>query len=124
MAIIVVYDEEWDYGLLLKRLLEASGHDVTIHADQEEIMEWIIHNTADLVIINSPRESERVIDLAHRLTVNNDDLKLMAISNHFLAHTGQSDFHDILVQPLDLGTIQYGIDRVLSGATSTAIQLK
>ncbi len=113
MAIILVFDEDLDYGLLLKRLLEGSGHSVVTLSNRNEALEWTVSNDPDLVIVNSPRAFGGATDLAHLLIENNTDLRVMIVSNHTVFHARKSEFLDVLLQPLSLGTIEGRVESLL-----------
>jgi len=114
MAIILVFDEQPDYGLLLKRLLEGSGHTVVTLANRNEALEWTASNDPDLVIVNSSRAFGGATDLAHLLIENNTDLRVMIVSNHAVVHNYKTEFLDVLLQPLDLGTIEGRVESLLA----------
>ncbi len=58
MACILVFDDEADYGVLLRRLLERSGHTVAMFSDRTSVQEWALSNHPDLVIVNSTGHSK------------------------------------------------------------------
>ena len=105
MAFILIFDEEVDYGLLLKRLLESSGNTVVAFSERSKTREWMNSNFPDLVIVNSSRPCAGSEDFAQCLQGDSTDSSILIISRNGFERADNKPKADVSVAPLGIGDL-------------------
>ncbi len=99
--------------MLLKRLLERNGHDVTACANSADLLVRAATSKPDLVILTTSfRVSAR---LAAELKAHNTTVRVMTITDFFREDSHPALLDDFLIKPVDIEAIEKKVNALLDG---------
>ncbi|MFH0822681.1 MAG: response regulator [Pseudomonadota bacterium] len=114
MATILIMDEEADSRMLLKRVLELNGHQVTACRDPEEALAQATERPFDLAVLNIPTGSGRAAGLPAGLRASVDGLKVMTIADYGPHRDAPGVMEDdVLFRPVELEAIEAKVRELL-----------
>ena len=114
VAIILILDGDTDSRIMLKRLLELSGHSVIMCADEAEAVEAAGSRNPDLAVINMKTGFRWSRGVRGLLRAANGHMKIMTIADYVPEQISQPSMgDDFLVRPVDLETIETKVRELL-----------
>jgi len=116
VARIVVFDSVIDSSLLLKRLLEGAGHDVTLCSTRDGLLLTVNADTPDLLVARVRRSFREGASAAQLFREVKDRLKILVITDHFPDRLESSLGADVLIDPGDIDRIESKVTELLSAA--------
>jgi len=105
LATILVVDEVLDSRVLIKRLLERCGHDVTTCGDAKAAVQWISDNPMDLVVVDINPSDPSSARLARLLKGTNGRLKALGITNPGTEPPQQAQWDALVFKPIDIDVV-------------------
>lgn len=109
LATVLVFDEQIDSRLLLKRLLERSGHSVLSCSDPGTARKLTASCEVELVVVNlNPNHKELIADFKRTF-----GSKLLVIANYETGMAVPLLGDDFLVKPVDLDAIESKVRELL-----------
>lgn len=114
LAAILIMDEETDSRMLLKRLLELSGHDVAACRDSAQALAQAGTRQFDLAVLSIASGRSDVTSLSDQLKAYDSKLKVMTITDY--KSEKSSDIvpgDDFLFRPVELETIEAKVEELL-----------
>ena len=122
MARILVMDDDYEIRLVLRRMLEAAGHEVEEAVDGEEGLRYYRIKPADLVItdilmpggdgLSTIREIRREFPDARIIAMSGGD---MSADVGFLPRAEELGAVRTVAKPFDLAQMREAVDEVLKG---------
>lgn|GEM_PF-657759 len=114
VATILILDEETDSRMLLKRVLELSGHQVTACWDPGQALAQAASRPFDLAILNITTGWSSLTRLPGMLKAANSRLKVMTITDYRTEKASESvSGDDFLFRPVELETIEAKVRELL-----------
>lgn len=114
VATILILDEETDSRMLLKRVLELNGHQVTACSDAGQALAQAASRAFDLAILNITAGWSSLTRLPGLLRAADSKLKVMTIADHGAEKVSEGYPADaLLFRPVDLEVIEAKVRELL-----------
>jgi len=117
MAKILVLDDEKDACDLIERIL-SSAHDVTTFTQEQEAIDFTVHEPVDLAILDIKLKTMSGVDVLERLKQDNPDMKAIMLTGYPTVETARRSLtlgaHEYLVKPIDIDELEQKVKKVLT----------
>lgn len=113
MGTILVVDEELDSRVLIKRVLERCGHNVTTCVDAKGAVQWTSNNPVDLVVVDINPGDSSLARLAGLLKRIKGRLKALGITNPGAEPPRQAQWDALVFKPIDIDVVEHNVQQLL-----------
>lgn len=114
MATILIMDEEADSRMLLKRVLELNGHQVTECWDPGQALAQTASRAFDLAILSVETGWSSLTRLPDMLKAGNSKMKVITIGDYRTEKASESfPGDDFLCRPVELEVIEAKVKQLL-----------
>ncbi len=114
MAAILILDEETDSRMLLKRVMELNGHQVSACWNSGQALAELASRQFDLAILNITTGGSSLNRFSDMLRASNSRVKVMTIMDYRDPKTSESaPDGSFLIRPLELETIETKVRELL-----------
>lgn len=118
MALILVLDDVVDAGILLKRILERKGHEVTVFSEEEEALEYISGNSVDLAILDIKLKKMTGVEVLEEMKKISPELRVIMLTGYPTLETARESLkhgaNEYCVKPIDKEELESKVEEVLS----------
>ncbi len=119
MATILVLDEEADSRMLLKRVLQREGHQVSVCGRLTEALELVRSDDPALVVVNMRSGPRTSSFWPGRLKAENPRVLILTIMDHLQSGGDVTDTYDgYLTRPVELNAIEAKVRDLLQQSGS------
>lgn len=105
MAEIIVLDDVSDAGVLIKRILERKGHNVTAYTEEEDTLKHVREKPVDLAILDIKLKKMTGVEVLEEIKKINPDLKAIMLTGYPTLDTAKETQRlgavDYCVKPID-----------------------
>lgn len=119
MAKIIVLDDVSDAGVLVKRILERQGHEVTSFTEEEEALMYVEKNSVDLAILDIKLKKMTGVEVLGELRKSAPDLKVIMLTGYPTLETARESLKlgasEYCVKPIDKDELESKVADVLRG---------
>jgi len=115
---ILVVDDEQNTRVVLKKLLTSHGFDVAVAPDAAEALEWLSHQTCDVMLADYKMPGMDGFELARRASKAHPEVDIVIVTAHgtinMAVQAMKEGVHDYLTKPVDpdelLVTVQKAVE--------------
>ncbi|WP_432738629.1 response regulator [Maridesulfovibrio sp. FT414] len=118
MAHILVLDDVVDAGILLKRILERKGHEVSVFSEEEEALGYVRKNSVDLAILDIKLKKMTGVEVLEEVKKLSPQLKVIMLTGYPTLETARESLkhgaNEYCVKPIDKDELELKVEEVLS----------
>ncbi|MDK2954540.1 MAG: hypothetical protein PWQ57_36 [Desulfovibrionales bacterium] len=118
MAKIIVLDDVSDAGLLIKRILERKGHDVTPFTEEDETLAYARSNEVDLAILDIKLKRMTGVEVLEELRKTSPKVKVIMLTGYPTLETARESLKlgasEYCVKPIDKDELESKVAEVLA----------
>lgn len=118
MATIVVLDDVFDAGILIKRILERQGHQVWAFTEEEDAIRHIADHGADLAILDIKLKKMTGIDVVIEMKKSLPSLKTILLTGYPTLETAREalrlNVNEYCVKPIDKEELEAKVFQILN----------
>ncbi len=119
MAHILVLDDVVDAGILLKRILERKGHNVSVFSEEEEALKFVEKNNVDLAILDIKLKKMTGVEVLEEIKNISPEIKVIMLTGYPTLETARESLkhgaNEYCVKPIDKEELEAKVESVLSG---------
>ncbi len=119
MAHILVLDDVVDAGILLKRILERKGHNVSVFSEEEEALKFVGKNNVDLAILDIKLKKMTGVEVLEEIKGISPEIKVIMLTGYPTLETARESLkhgaNEYCVKPIDKEELEAKVESVLSG---------
>ncbi|MBC2713555.1 MAG: response regulator [Desulfosarcina sp.] len=117
MAKILVLDDVLDASILVKRILEKKGHDVSAFTEEEDALNHARSHEVDLAILDIKLKKMSGIEVLEELKKINPDIRAIMLTGYPTLETARESLNlgagEYCVKPIDKEELEEKVDDVL-----------
>lgn len=117
MAHILVLDDVVDAGILLKRILERKGHQVSVFSEEEEALNFIGKNNVDLAILDIKLKKMTGVEVLEEMKKISPQIKVIMLTGYPTLETARESLkhgaNEYCVKPIDKEELELKVAEVL-----------
>ena len=117
MAKVIVLDDVYDAVNLVKRVLEAAGHEVFGFTDEEDALSFIKNNHIDLAILDIKLKKRTGVEVLAEIKNIAPAVPALMLTGYPTVETTQESLRlgasEYCVKPIDNEVLEQTVDRVL-----------
>ncbi len=117
MASIIVLDDVMDAGILIKRILERKGHEVTAFTEEEEALEFAAKHSPALAILDIKLKKMTGVQVLEELRKVAPATKVVMLTGYPTIETARQcqrlGASDYCVKPIDKDELEEKVAKVL-----------
>jgi len=119
MARVLVLDDVFDAVNLVKRVLEAAGHEVVGFTDEDDALGFIKENQVDLAILDIKLKHRTGVDILAEIKKIAPAMRAIVLTAYPTVETTQASFKlgasEYCTKPIDNEMLEKTVARVLKG---------
>ncbi|CCO23161.1 response regulator [Maridesulfovibrio hydrothermalis] len=119
MAHILVLDDVVDAGILVKRILERKGHNVSVFSEEEEAIDLVAKKKVDLAILDIKLKKMTGVEVLEEMKKAAPDLKVIMLTGYPTLETARESLkhgaNEYCVKPIDKDELESKVEDVLTG---------
>ena len=120
MAEIMVLDDVIDAGILIKRILERKGHDVSVFTDEEEALNYAQNERPDLAILDIKLRKMTGVEVLAELKQRSQSTQVIMLTGYPTLETARESLklgaNEYCVKPIDKEELENKVQEVLDAA--------
>lgn len=118
MAEVIVLDDVSDAGVLIKRILERKGHNVTAHTEEEDALKYVRENPVDLAILDIKLKKMTGVEVLDEMKKIKPDIKVIMLTGYPTLETAKETQRlgavDYCVKPIDKDELEEKVAAALA----------
>ncbi|MBC8316648.1 MAG: response regulator [Desulfobulbaceae bacterium] len=118
MARIMVLDDVYDAGILIKRILERKDHEVHTFTEEEDAIDFIKSNTVDLVILDIKLKKMSGVEVLAEIKAVYPEIRVIMLTGYPTIETARQSLalgaQEYCVKPIDKEELEEKVAKVLS----------
>lgn len=119
MAKILVLDDVFDAGILIKKILQKQGHDVATFTEEEEALQYADNNQVDLAVLDIKLKKMSGLEVLEELKKISPRTKAIMLTGYPTIETARRSLTlgaaEYCVKPIDKSDLVEKVDQVLAG---------
>lgn len=119
MANIIVLDDVYDSGLLIKRILTRKGHVVTPFTEEEEALSYAEKHKPDLAILDIKLKKMTGVEVLEEIRKVSPDTRIIMLTGYPTLETARESVRlgasEYCVKPIDKDELESKVQGVLEG---------
>ena len=119
MAKIMVLDDVMDAVVLIKRILERKGHEVSTFTEEEDALNHAKSNNVDLAILDIKLKKMTGVEVLEELKNINEGIRVIMLTGYPTLETARESVNlgasEYCVKPIDKDELERKVDDVLNG---------
>ena len=124
MAKILVLDDVEDAAVLIKRIMEKDGHEVSLFTDEEAALEHARSCKVDLAILDIKLKKMSGLKVLGALKTTDPSIHAIMLTGYPTLETARESLdlgaEAYCVKPIDKEDLERQVEEILSGRTSTS----
>ena len=117
---ILVLDDVLDAGVMIKRILERKGHQVTVFTDEEEALAFVRSHPVDVAILDIRLKKMSGIDVLEELKAISPKTKVIMLTGYPTLETARQaqewGAFDYCIKPIDKDELEEKVASALAAA--------
>jgi len=117
MANIMVIDDVLDAGILIKKILERKGHNVSVFTEEEDAVEYVKNNKVDLAVLDIKLKKMSGVELLEELRKIDSKLKVIMLTGYPTMETAHESLKlgasEYLLKPIDIAELTEKTEQLL-----------
>ncbi|MBN2140563.1 MAG: response regulator [Desulfovibrionaceae bacterium] len=117
MAKVLVLDDVIDAGVLIKRILERKGHQVTVFSKEEEALAFAAENPVDLAILDIKLKKMTGVEVLDELKKSTPGIRAIMLTGYPTLETARESLRlgasEYCVKPIDKDELEAKVEEVL-----------
>ncbi|WP_319777667.1 response regulator [Maridesulfovibrio sp.] len=117
MAHILVLDDVVDAGILLKRILERKGHEVSVFSEEEEALAFLDGSGVELAILDIKLKKMTGVEVLEEMKKILPELKAIMLTGYPTLETARESLkhgaNEYCVKPIDKEELESKVSNVL-----------
>lgn len=118
MANIIVLDDVYDSGLLIKRILTRKGHTVMPFTEEEEALEYVSKYKPHLAILDIKLKKMTGVQVLEEIRKTSPDTRVIMLTGYPTLETARESVRlgasEYCVKPIDKDELETKVEGVLS----------
>lgn len=118
MSKIIVLDDVFDAGNLVRRILERQGHEVHAFTEEEEAIAFAAEDSPDLAILDIKLKKMTGVEVLEELKKNTPSIKVIMLTGYPTLETARESVRlgadEYCVKPIDKSELEAKVADVLS----------
>lgn len=118
MAEIMVLDDVIDAGILIKRILERKGHEVTVFTDEKEALDHILAKSPALAILDMKLQKMTGVEVLAELKKRSPRTRVIMLTGYPTLETARESrklgADEYCVKPIDKEELENNVEMVLT----------
>ena len=118
MAKILVLDDVFEAGMLIKKILQKAGHEVLTFTEEEEAIRYARDHLVDLAILDIKLKKMSGIEVLEELKENRPDLSVIMLTGYPTMETAHQALRlgakEYCVKPIDKEELEEKVGKVLA----------
>ncbi len=118
MAEIMVLDDVYDAGILIKKILEKKGHRVTTFTEEEEALAYGAKHQVDLAILDIKLKKMSGVEVLEELLKKSPQTKALMLTGYPTVETARQSLKlgagEYCVKPIDKDELEQKVELLLS----------
>lgn len=118
MAKILVLDDVFDAGIMVKKILEKEGHEVVSFTEEEEALQFSRNNQLDLAILDMKLKKMSGIQVLEELKKIKPHIRVMMLTGYPTLETARQSLEigamEYCIKPIDKDELTEKVSEVLS----------
>ncbi len=119
MARILVLDDVFDAGIMIKKILEKQGHEVTPFTEEEEALQYARDHQLDLAILDMKLKKMSGIEVLEELKKIKPLIRVMMLTGYPTLETARQSLEigaaEYCIKPIDKDELREKVSEVLGG---------
>lgn len=120
MARIIVLDDVSDAGVLIKRILERKGHEVTAFTEEEEALAYVKKKKPDLAVLDIKLKKMTGVEVLEDIRKLSPGTRVVMLTGYPTLETARESVRlgacDYCVKPIDKDELERKVDEILAGS--------
>ena len=120
MAKILVLDDVMDAGMLVKKILEKKGHEVTNFTEEEEALEHVRSHKMDLAILDIKLKKMTGVEVLEELKKIDASIRIIMLTGYPTLETARESLRlgadEYCVKPIDKEELEEKVASALNDA--------
>ncbi len=117
MAKILVLDDVLDAGILIKRILERKGYEVSVFTDEEDALNYARSNNVDLAILDIKLKKMSGVEMLEELKNIEPAMRAIMLTGYPTLETARESLrlgaNEYCVKPIDKEELEEKVAEVL-----------
>lgn len=117
---ILVLDDVLDAGVMIKRILERKGHQVTVFTDEEEALAFVRSHPVDVAILDIRLKKMSGIDVLEELKAISPKTRVIMLTGYPTLETARQaqewGAFDYCIKPIDKDELEEKVASALAAA--------
>lgn len=117
MAKILVLDDVLDAGILIKRILERKGYEVSVFTDEEDALKYARSNDVDLAILDIKLKKMSGVEMLEELKNIEPAMRAIMLTGYPTLETARESLrlgaNEYCVKPIDKEELEEKVAEVL-----------
>lgn len=126
MGNIIVLDDVLDAGIMIKRLLERKGHQVTVFAEEEAALGHVRTHPVEVAILDIRLKKKSGVDMLAELKQVSPHIQVIMLTGYPTLETARQSKEwgafDYCIKPIDKKELEEKVASALAAATSGALK--
>jgi len=118
MAVIMVLDDVLDAGVLIKRILERKGHEVTPLTEEEEALRFVVEQKPDLAILDIKLKKMTGVEVLEEIKKLRPQTRVIMLTGYPTLETARRSLKlgadEYCVKPIDKDELEEKVAAVLA----------
>ncbi len=119
MARILVLDDVFDAGIMIKKILEKIGHEVKPFTEEEEALQYARNHELDLAILDIKLKKMSGIEVLEELKKIKPHIKVMMLTGYPTLETARQSLEigaaEYCIKPIDKDELTEKVSELLGG---------
>lgn len=117
MAKILVLDDVLDATILIKKILERKGHEVTTFTEEEEALDYVRENKIDLAILDIKLKKMSGVEVLEDMKLISPEIKAIMLTGYPTIETARQTLAlgagEYCVKPIDKEELEEKVAQIL-----------
>jgi DNA-binding NtrC family response regulator len=119
MANIIVLDDVQDAAVMVKRILERKGHEVSAFTEEEDALEHARNHAVDLAVLDIKLKKMSGVEVLEELKAIRPDIRVIMLTGYPTLETARESQRlgavEYCVKPIDKDELEEKVAQVLEG---------
>lgn len=122
MSNIMVLDDVEDAGAMIKRILERKGHSVTVFTEEQDAIDHVKKQKADIAILDIKLKKMSGVEVLKRIRQARPEIEVLMLTGYPTLETAREAMshgaREYLVKPIDKNELEEKIQVIVENRSS------